>query len=521
MIERPAPPLLDRAIAWLAPTWAARRARARHLLNVYEIKSHRSRGDTRDGNSTVDYTGPALRQYARHLEQNHDIARGALDRLTQFIVGPAGIGIEPAPKTLAGETDTDLQAQLLALWRDWIQWPDVTWELDWIALQRLACRAWLRDGECLAQLVEGQIPSLDHGTQVPLSIELLEADLLPMDHHDPARGILQGVERNAWGRPRAYWLYKTHPGALGYVRDTTLKRIESDRILHLKLCDRIGQIRGVSLFASVCQRLNDLYEYETAERTAARIAASITGVLKTDSADNLVGTNSEGSRDLTIKPGMILDNLRPGESIDIMDAKRPSTVLEPFRNGQLRAAAAGLGTSYSSLARDYNGTYSAQRQELVEGAAHYEALSRLFISQFVRPIWQRFVALAQLSGQVRLAPDTDPATLDDAVFQTPAQLFIDPAKEWAGYQIALNLKLISPQQIIRQRGGNPVEILNQWQQWHEMLEARDLMPETDPPEAPAAPASDPEPDDDPDDPDDPDDDEETETETETLPEIAP
>ena len=511
MIDRARPsPLLDRAIAWLAPEWAARRARARHLLNVYEIKSHRSRGDTRDGNSTVDYTGPALRQYARHLEQNHDIARGALDRLTQFVVGPSGIGIEPAPKTLNGETDADLQQQLLALWRDWIQWPDVTWEMDWVALQRLACRSWLRDGECLAQMVEGQIPGLDHGTQVPLSIELLEADLLPLDHHDPVRGILQGVERNAWGRPRAYWIYKTHPGAVGYIRDTTMKRVDAERILHLKLCDRIGQIRGVSLFASVCQRLNDLYEYETAERVAARIAASITGVLKTDAADNLVGADSEGNRDLTIKPGMILDNLRPGESIDIMDAKRPSVALEPFRNGQLRAAAAGLGTSYSSLARDYNGTYSAQRQELVEGAGHYEALSRLFIGQFVRPIWQRFVALARLSGQLRLAPDTDPASLDDAVFQTPAQLFIDPAKEWAGYETALSLKLISPQQIIRQRGGNPVEILNQWQQWQAMLEARGLQPME---------SEKPEPNQGTDDEDE--DEDEEETETETVPEEAP
>lgn len=511
MIDRARPsPLLDRAIAWLAPEWAARRARARHLLNVYEVKSHRSRGDTRDGNSTVDYTGPALRQYARHLEQNHDIARGALDRLTQFVVGPSGIGIEPAPKTWDGETNADLQQQLLALWRDWIQWPDVTWEMDWVALQRLACRSWLRDGECLAQMVEGQIPGLDHGTQVPLSIELLEADLLPLDHHDPVRGILQGVERNAWGRPRAYWIYKNHPGAVGYIRDTTMKRVDAERILHLKLCDRIGQIRGVSLFASVCQRLNDLYEYETAERVAARIAASITGVLKTDAADNLVGADSEGNRDLTIKPGMILDNLRPGESIDIMDAKRPSVALEPFRNGQLRAAAAGLGTSYSSLARDYNGTYSAQRQELVEGAGHYEALSRLFIGQFVRPIWQRFVALARLSGQLRLAPDTDPASLDDAVFQTPAQLFIDPAKEWAGYETALRLKLISPQQIIRQRGGNPVEILNQWQQWQAMLEARGLQPME---------SEKPEPNQGQDDEDE--DEDEEEAETETVPEEAP
>jgi len=153
-------------------------------------------------------------------------------------------------------------------------------------------------------------------------------------------------------------------------------------------------------------------------------------------------------------------------------------------------------------------TYSAQRQELVEGAGHYEALSRLFIGQFVRPIWQRFVALARLSGQLRLAPDTDPASLDDAVFQTPAQLFIDPAKEWAGYETALSLKLISPQQIIRQRGGNPVEILNQWQQWQAMLEARGLQPmESEKPE--------------PNQGTDDEDEDEDEEETETVPEEAP
>jgi len=505
------PNLLDRAIAYLSPDLALARMKARRLLNVYEIKPHRSASDNRDANSAVDYAGPKLRQYARHLEQNHDIAKGALDRLTQFVVGPTGIGIEPVPKTLSGEIDADFQAQLLAAWRDWTQWPEVTWELDWIAAQRLLCRSWLRDGECLVQLVEGVTPTLDHGTRVPLSLELLEADVLPLDFHDPTRGIIQGIERNTWGRPRAYHLYKTHPGALGYVRDAAMKRVESERMLHLKITDRIGQIRGVSIFASVCQRLNDIYEYENSERVAARIAASITGVLKTDNPDGYPADPADPNRNLQIKPGMILDNLRPGESLDIVESKRPSAILEPFRNGQLRAVAAGLGTSYSSLARDYNGSYSAQRQELVEGAGHYQALSQLFINQLVRPVWQRFVAMALLSGVVKAPADLDPLSLDDAVFQTPAQLFIDPAKEWAGYRVALDYRLMTPQQIIRQRGGNPVDTLNQWQQWQRMLEERDLLPEPAPTDAaPVWQEEDPE-----------DDDEETQTQTETVPESAP
>ena len=39
----------------------------------------------------------------------------------------------------------------------------------------------LDDGEVLAQRVGGMTPTLDHGTKIPFSIEMLEPDLLPFD----------------------------------------------------------------------------------------------------------------------------------------------------------------------------------------------------------------------------------------------------------------------------------------------------------------------------------------------------
>jgi lambda family phage portal protein len=350
--------------------------------NIYELKSHRSYSDNRDGTAVANLAGDKLRKYARHLEQNHDIAKGALDKLVQFVVGSSGISVEPLPKNTGGEIHPQFQKELLDAWRDWWQWPEVTWELDWIATQRLMCRSWLRDGECLAQLIVGNNPTLDHGTLVPFSLELLEADVLPFWYTDINKNIINGVERNAWNRPRAYWIHKTHPGTVGRM-DLSLKRIPAERILHLKLTDRIAQVRGVSVFSSVLQRLNDLNEYEIAERIAARIAASYTGVLKQEAPEGYAASLDGAPRELSLEPGMIFDNLRPGESLDIISSNRPSTILESFRNGQLRAVAAGLGVSYSAVSRDYNGTYSAQRQELVESSGQYNALSRLFINQFI------------------------------------------------------------------------------------------------------------------------------------------
>jgi lambda family phage portal protein len=440
---------------------------------LYDLKPHRSYADHRDGTATASLSGERIRRYARHLEQNHDLAKGALDRLTQFVVGPSGIGIEPLPKTRDGDIHAEFQAELLEAWRDWCQWPEVTWDLDWVATQHLMCRTWMRDGECLAQLITGTLATLDHGTRVPLSLELLEADLLPHNVNDPTINLINGVERNAWNRPRAYHLYRQHPGGVAPM-DFTTKRVPAERILHLKLTERIGQVRGISLFASVLQRLNDLYEYETAERIAARMAASYTGVLKTENPEAYMPPSESEPRELLMQPGMILDNLRPGESLDIVSSNRPSTVLEPFRNGQLRAAASGLGLSYPSLSRDYNASYSAQRQDLVESNGHYRALSRRFINQFIRPVWQVFVATALQSSVVNVPADLDPQTLDDAEYQPPSLPWIDPQKEANGQSLRLENYLSSPQQLIRERGDNPVEILNQWQRWNALIAERGL-----------------------------------------------
>lgn len=443
---------------------------------LYELKPHRSNADNRDGNATVAMAGARPRHYARHLDQNHDLIKGALDRLCQFIVGPSGIGIEPQPRTHTGEVHAEFAAELLEAWKDWCKKPEVTWEHNWAACQRLLCRSWLRDGEAFVSLVRGLRPDLNHGTRVPFSLELLEADYLALDYTDTRNNILQGVERNAWNRPIAYHLYKQHPGMPGR-NNPARKRVLADTLLHLKLTDRIGQVRGMTQLASVLQRMNDIYEYENAERIAARIAASLTGALKTDNAINYQpSSDTDLPRNFNLQPGMILDNLRPGESLDIFSSNRPSPTVEPFRNGQLRAGSAGIGLSYSAFARDYNGTYSAQRQELVEQSDSYRTMSGLFVGAISAPVYEDFVALAT-RGTVRVPANIDRRTIDDASYQLPAIPWIDPAKEATANSDMLAHYLTSPQAIIRSRGGNPDEVLNNWRRWNDALKNRGLGPQ--------------------------------------------
>ena len=497
--------ILDKAIAALAPTWGLRRAQARQVLAYYEAakpdKYRKQRKEQGSGDTAVLRAGSSLRDQARHLEQNHDLARGALQTLVANIIGPYGIGIEPQPRNAEGLIDDDLAAQILTLWRDWSEKPEVTWSMDWPALQRQLCRAWLRDGEVLAQVIEGPTPLLDHGTQVPLSLEAIEADHLPWDLNGESPSITAGVERNAWGRPVAYHIYKQHPGDVGRSGLLTLnldtKRVPASRMLHVKLADRIRQARGVSIFASVLSRLDDIKDYEESERVAAKVAASMAAFIRKGSPDFYASEADGEPRDLRFRPGMIFDDLLPGEEIGMIDSNRPNPQLETFRSGQLRAIASGVGCTYSSLSKNYDGTYSAQRQELVEGWGLYGVLTNEFISQLVRPVYQRFIATALAARLIRVPAGIEIDSLDDALFLGPQMPWIDPLKEASAWEKLESNGHASGPEIIRRRGQSPMDVLEQESRWRRLADEKgvslalgqqppsDSQQDADPPEAPA------------------------------------
>lgn len=452
---------LDRAIAGPFPGWAAGRIRARHILAAYEganpSRTRKARKDRGSADAVVGRSAESLRIYARHLEQNYDVASGALDVLVANIVG-SGIRPEPAARTLDGEPATEFNDALLDLFRDWIRAPEVTGEFDYYSTQRLAARAWLRDGEMFTQRIEGAGPTLDHGTRVPFSLELIEADMCPF-LDDPAQRIIQGVRKNAWGRPLAYRFYLQHPGDHLSVSGQT-KIVPADRITHLKLVNRIRQTRGVSVFASVIARLDDIKEIDESERVAARVAAAMTGYIKKGIPEMYSASEYEedGHRLLSMDPGQIYDDLRPGEDVGTIASNRPNNALIPFRDSQLRSAAAGLGVSHSSLSKNYNGTYSAQRQELVEQSAVYGTPWGYFVNRWCQPNWESFVRMAMASGQVRLPPNIDRNTITDCDHSRPALPWIDPVKEVKADLMGVEGRLWSRSDAQRRRGLNPDEV---------------------------------------------------------------
>jgi lambda family phage portal protein len=449
-------------------------ARLRYGARAYDAAKsdpyRPKRGDPNSGERNAELGATRLREYARWAEDNEALAAAILDELVVNVVG-VGLTVAPLARNRAGELLTTLNQDLARRWSAWWERPEVTGQIPGSEMERLIARTLFRDGEVFVQL---------HPDRRPLALEPFEPDYVPWELTDTKRGIVHGIELDAYRRPLAYWVYTDHPGDWGGASYAwgNARRLPADRVVHLRFARRLHQLRGVTVFASAFNRLRDLLEYDETERIGARVAASFSAVItRTTSVAPPVRDKAE-YREVKLRPGVIMDPLLPGEGVQLLDPKRPSTAYAEYRNAQLRSIAAGVGGRYSAIARDYSGTYSSQRQELVEARVHYDRLRAYLVSALYRPVRSAWLDGLLLTGELRLPRELDGATLYDAEYRGPTLPWIDPEKEINAQVAAVGARLRSRHQAIKDLGGDPDQVDAQ-------IEADPL--DIEPAPAPAAP----------------------------------
>lgn len=415
----------------------------------------------------IGHAGSSLRNMARHLEENHDLTNAVFDDLLNNVIG-SGCAKVPMVKNRDGSLNEDVNLRLCELFDEWAMSPDTVGEFCFEDLERQVARHVFRDGEIFIRPVL-QNSRFSYKTTIPLALDLLSADFCPLDYQVLNGGTLHGVEVNQWGAPTAFYFYKEHPSDLlqpASVMANQVKRVRAANVIHLKHTKRIRQRRGIPLIHAVIQRMQDIKDYEESERIAAKVAADFTfAITKTGEAGAPTALNSDGNRAFGMNAGMGFE-LLPGEDVKTISSDRPNTGLNDFRNAMLRAVAGGTGTRFSSISKDYNGTYSAQRQELVEGAISYRAQFTYFKRKFYQPVWNQFVTAAVLSGRLGSVGDlrqVDRETLTRCEFRPPSLPWIDPQKEAKAWETLVNTKLESRQEIMRQRGRDPAKVMEEMQ----------------------------------------------------------
>jgi lambda family phage portal protein len=427
--------VLDALISAVSPSQGVRRAHARRVLRAYSgAEPSRLNANRRPKNQSADtelggsFGANAMRAWARMLVRDNAWAWGVVDTFVNSVVGK-GIDIQSAYETPDGSDIEVINERRDEVWQRWAEVCEINGQYSFAEIQQMAMREIVEAGEVLIRMVPVDRKFRGILRPVPLALELIEADRLaeekdtyrlakPENHR-----INRGIEFDELGRPVAYWIYPNHPTD-PYVDRGEPRRIEASEIIHLFNRQRVGQTRGISMFAPVVSWLRDLGLYVDNELQASAVASCFTVAIKTESAvtglgppSSATGTNTtdtDGNRYEYLQPGMVM-HLRPNESIESANPGRPNSASEPWIKLMLRGIAVGTGLSYETVARDYSQTnYSSNRASQLEDRRRFRRWQQYLISRLNQRVWDEFCKSA--------------AMVDLAGFPTMTELLANPRK---------------------------------------------------------------------------------------------
>lgn len=464
---------IDRVTSPIAPIWTLRRQRARLAAALvgrhYEgaAAGRRTQGWNRSGTDANAAIGPglsALRSAARDLVRNNPYAEAAIATICDHTVG-WGIVAKPTPMSQKAKTTWDAWASTTAC--------DADGRHNLYGLQKLVMAAVVESGEVL---VRRRIRRPEDGFPLPLQLQVIEPDFLDSSRDlsmTPSGGrIIQGVEFDAIGRRKGYWLLPEHPGAnLGRFGPSQL--IPATSVLHIFQGRRPGQVRGPSWFAPVLLRFKDFDEFEDATLMKQKIAACLAVITSdVDGSAPPLGIADPATPEIdSLEPGMVM-NVPPGRTVSVVN---PPTVREynDYCTITLRAIATGLGVSYEDLTGDYTDLpYSAARMSRLR---HWSRVDdwrwKLLIPQFCDPVWAWAMEAAQIMGL------DDPPRVQ---WTAPPIPMIEPDKEGLAYQRNIRTGIQTLSEAIRERGYDPDALLAEIAADNAKLDALKLVLDSDP-----------------------------------------
>lgn len=442
-----------------APAWTVRRAALRVALRSYDAASpsrrtagwNRNRGDA---NAVGARAGAVLREHVRDLLRNNAWARRARSVLVNNIVG---WGAMPTPVT----DDRALADRLEKIWKSWADTTDCDADglRNFAGLQELVAGTLASDGEVL---VRRRWRRPTDGYALPMQLQVLEADYLDDSKNGTGASgpIIQGVEFNGRGECVAYWLFDRHPGSTTIQgRSFTSSRVPARDVAHVFRNERPGQVRGISMFASVITTLKDLDQFEDGELlrqgVAASFAAFVTDIDGTGGGITTTG-QSTTAEEITVG-GVAVEEIQPGAIVSLPSGKDvkfgvpPATVDGSFTVRNLRRAAAGIGITYEDFTGDYSQVnFSSARMGRLAQQANVRSLQNTVMEPlFLRPVWTWSMEAAQWIGLI------SEGALPSADWTHAPLPMIEPDKEVKASVAAVRAGLSTPDDELRGQGYSP------------------------------------------------------------------
>jgi lambda family phage portal protein len=174
------------------------------------------------------------------------------------------------------------------------------------------------------------------------------------------------------------------------------------------------------------------------------------------------GTDEFGNPVMTLEPGTVLD-IGDKDAVPF-SPEFPTAQHESFMKSTLHGISAGVGMAYSSVTNDLGDTsYSSGRIGLIEERDMWKLRQQVFIEQVLNPLFERWLPMAILSGQVAL-PMAKIEKFMQPVWIGRRWSWVDPLKDLAAMALAREIKVETLTQQLAEKGDDLIETLTEFKE---------------------------------------------------------
>lgn len=477
--------ILDKAIGYVSPEAGLRRVRHRAAMEIAQrsysgaetnrLKSGR-RAKSTSADAEVARAGRILRDRMRDLVRSNPYAAKAVSELVSHAIGD---GIIPRSK------DKDLNKLFL----EWSKHCDADGDLDFNGIVALAVREMFESGD---GIVRRRRRRLEDGLPVPLQLQVLESDLIDTTKEGVLSGggkVIQGIEFDAIGRKRAYWMFGSHPGNSFFDPQSTIvsKAVPASDIAHVFEKQRT-QVRGVPWGTPAMADTYDLAEYEQAELVRKRLEACLVGVMTGGDVDDNLGMPVTGEDGTAQKPGIYntrgqrVEKFEPGmfyNAVGGRDMKfsQPAVTdsYDPYKTSMLHTVAAGWRVPFALMTGRLDKVNYSSSKVGLEGFRRMVSMLQwqMIIPMLLQPLWDWFCEAAYLAGKI--------STPTVAVDWSPPRFYsADPLRDVNARIKEVRAGFRSLSSAIAETGENPDDVLDEIQLDNAKLDERGIILDSDP-----------------------------------------
>lgn len=406
-----------------------------------------------------------VRDRSRDTTRNDWSGASGVQKWTTNLIGT---GIVPRITRIK---DLPRKIELIDLWNRWSRACDADGVLDFYGLQTLATREWIESGEVFVRL---RYRRIDSGMEVPLQIQLIPADYVPMLDADNWPGlpsgnkIRSGIElRN--GQRIAYWVYKEHPRDGQTIGQNDLIRVAASQMLHVYEPKRVGQLRGVPENAPVLVHLREVADYDGNVRERMRLSNLFAGFIERpgvsgvdDGTDPLTGqpieSDASGAAMVSLEPGT-MHELLPGEKVSFANPPEPGTIYPDYMRVQDMRTAAGWGLPYELFSGDIKEVSDRTLRVLINDFRRYceQRQFQIIIPQMCQKVREAVGTQAAIVG---LVAESELVAFKEVTWQPQAWPYIHPVQDVQAKQTEVEALFRSRSSVIAERGEDP-ELVDQ------------------------------------------------------------